>query len=50
MDIGQPALDAVLVVGHAFVVDAQQVPRGGVQVVTVCWVFGSVRVKVFAGQ
>ena len=41
MDIGQAALNAVLIVGQAFVVDAQEVQRGGVKVVTIRWVFSS---------
>ena len=33
MDVGQAALDAVVVVGELFVVDAEQVEQGGMEVV-----------------
>ena len=35
--VGQAALDAVVVEGQPLVVDAEQVQRGGVQVVAVAW-------------
>ena len=49
VNIGQAALDAVLVVGQSFMVDAQHMQRGGVKVVAVRWVFCSFEADVVAG-
>ncbi len=39
MDVGEAAVDAVLAVGQAFVVDAQKMQHGGVEVVAVGFSF-----------
>lgn len=39
MDVGEAALDAVVVEGEPLVVDAEEVEHGGVEVVPVHWLF-----------
>ena len=41
VNIGQPAANAVVVVGELFVIDTQQVQCRGMQVVGISWVFSS---------
>jgi hypothetical protein len=47
--IRQPALDAVVVIAELFVVEAEQMKRGGVQVVAVGGIFGGFETEIIRG-
>ena len=49
MHIGEAALDAVVVEAEFFVVEAEQVQRGGVEVVAVGGVFGGLEAEFVGG-
>lgn len=49
MHIRQAALDAVVVVAELFVVEAEQMQRGGVKIVAVGGVFGGFEAEVVGG-
>lgn len=50
VDIGQTALDSVVVVGQSFVIDAEQVEQGGVEVVPGNGAFGRFPADIVSGS